>query len=109
VTRGGKQSWRRSWERRSSLRGNLRRQGEQGRQTGRVQFPLLATQVMGFTHPGDIQSMVTTRGKVVVRRSVGTQMEAPRKDTGIQVSGCRECLSLDQVNDLLSLVAELKE
>jgi len=55
---------------------------------------------------------------------MGTHTEAPRKDTGVQVSGCRECLSLalvpedsrdnccvrcDQVNDILSLVAELKE
>jgi len=55
---------------------------------------------------------------------VGTQTEAPCKNAGVQVSGCRECLSLalvpedsrdngcvrcEQVNDLLSLVAELKE
>jgi len=55
---------------------------------------------------------------------VGTQTEVPHKHTAVQVSGCRECLSLavlpedsrdhscvqcDQVNDLLSLVAELKE
>jgi len=68
--------------------------------------------------------MVTTRGKAVARRSVGTQIEAPRKNVGVQVSGCRECLSLalvpedsrdnccvrcEQVNDLLGLVAELKE
>jgi len=68
--------------------------------------------------------MVTTHGNAVARRNVGTQTEAPRKDKGVQVSGCRECLSLalvpedsrdkccvrcDQVKDLLSLVAELKE
>ena len=68
--------------------------------------------------------MVTTRGKAVTRRSVGTQTEAARKHTGVQVSGYRECLSLalvpedsrdnscvrcDQVKDLLSLVADLKE
>ena len=68
--------------------------------------------------------MVSTRGKAVLRRSVRTQMEALHKDTAVQVSGCRECLSLalvpedsrdnccvrcDQVNDILSLVAELKE
>jgi len=68
--------------------------------------------------------MVTTRGKALARRSVGTQTEAPRKNAGVQVSGCRECLSLalvledsrdnccvwcEQVNDLLSVVAELKE
>jgi len=85
---------------------------------------LLATEVVGIAHPGDILSMVTTRGKAVARRSVGTQTEAPCKDTGVQISGCRDCLSLalvpedsrdnscvrcDQINDLLSLVAELKE
>ena len=51
-------------------------------------------------------------------------MEATRKNAGVQVSGCRECLSqalvladsrdnccvcCEQVIDLLSLVAELKE
>jgi len=55
---------------------------------------------------------------------VGTQTEVPHKHTAVQVSGCRECLSLafvpedsrdnscvwcDLVNDLLILVAELKE
>jgi len=95
-----------------------------GRRAGRVQPALLATQVVGIAHPGDILTMVTTRGKAVARRSVETQTEAPRKDAGVQVSGCRECLSLalvledsrdngcvrcKQVNDLLSLVAELKE
>jgi len=68
--------------------------------------------------------MVTTRGNAVAGRSVGTQAKATRKDTAVQVSGCRECLSLalvpedsrdnycvwcEQANDLLSLVAELKE
>jgi len=77
-----------------------------------------------IAHAGDILSMVTTRGKAVARRSVGTQTEVPRKNTGVQVSGCRECLSLalvpedsrdsscvrcEQVNDLLSLMAEPKE
>jgi len=51
-------------------------------------------------------------------------MEALPKDAAVQVSGCRECLSLllptegsgnstcvrcEQVEDLLSMVAELKE
>jgi len=55
---------------------------------------------------------------------VGTQTAVLRKNAGVQVSGCRECLSLalvlensrdngcvrcEQVNDLFSLVAELKE
>ena len=68
--------------------------------------------------------MVSTRGKAVARRSVGTQTEVPHKHTGVQVSGCKECLSLalvpedsrdssrvgcEQVNDLLSVVAELKD
>jgi len=68
--------------------------------------------------------MVSTHGKAVARRSVGTQTEVLHKHTAVQVCGCRECLSLalvpegsrdsscvqcDQVNGLLSLVAELKE
>jgi len=68
--------------------------------------------------------MVSTGAKAVTKRSVGTQTEVPHKHTGVQVSGCRACLSLvlvpedstdnscvqcDQVNDMLSLVAELKE
>jgi len=68
--------------------------------------------------------MVSTRAKAIARRSVGTQTEVPHKHTAVQVSGCRECLSLalvpedssdnssvqcDQVSDLLSLVAGLKE
>jgi len=55
---------------------------------------------------------------------MATQTEFPHKHTAVQVSGCRECLRLalipedsrdnscvrcDQVSDLLSLVAELKE
>jgi len=95
-----------------------------GSSCGQGAAPFLATQVVGVAHPGDILTMVTTRGKAVARRSVGTQTEAPRKDRAVQVSGCRECLSLalvpadsrddccvrcEQVNDLLSLVAELKE
>jgi len=59
-----------------------------GKATGRVQPPLLATQVVGIAYPGDILAMVTTRGKAVARRSVGTQTEAPRKNAGVQVSGC---------------------
>lgn len=53
-----------------------------------------------------------------------TQAEAPHKHTNAQVSGCSECRSLalavqgdrgntcdkcEQVNDLLSLMADLKE
>jgi len=91
---------------------------------GRAQSPLLATQVAGIALPGDMLAMVSSCGKAVARRSVGTQTEAPRKDTAVQVSGCRECLILalvpedsrdnscvrcEQVNGLLSLVAELKE
>jgi len=59
-----------------------------------VQPPLLAIQVVGIAYPGDILAVVTTRGKPLARRSVGTKTEPPRKDTSVQVSGCRECLSL---------------
>jgi len=68
--------------------------------------------------------MVSTCPKAITRGKVATQTELPHKHTAVQVPGYRECLSLslvpegsrhnsyfwcDQVNDLLSLVAELKE
>jgi len=95
-----------------------------GRACGEGAVPLLATQLVDIALPGDILPVVSTCRKAVTRRSVGTQTEVPHKHTAVQVSGCRECLSLalvpednrdnccvqcDQVNDLLSLVAELKE
>jgi len=69
--------------------------------------------------------MVSTHPKAIARRNVATQTELPHKHkhTAVQVSDCRECLSLalvpedssdnscvqcDQVNDLLRLVEELK-
>jgi len=89
-----------------------------------VQSPFLATRLADITLPGDVLAMVSTHTKAVTRRSVATQMEVPHKHTVVHVSGCRACLSLalvledsrdnrcawcDQVNDLLSLVAEMKE
>ena len=68
--------------------------------------------------------MVSTRVKTTTRKNVATQMELPRKHAAVQVPGCRECLSLsilpegssdntcvhcNQLDDLLSLVAELRE
>ncbi|GAB0208855.1 hypothetical protein GRJ2_003351200 [Grus japonensis] len=72
--------------------------------------------------------MVSTQQKALTsalaRRHVATQTELPQKHAATQLSGCRECLSLalaedgsseigclrcDQVDDLLSLVAELRE
>jgi len=72
--------------------------------------------------------VVSTRQNAVssalTRMDVATQTELPRKHAAIQVSGCRECQSLslvtdvsgensgvrcDWVDDLLSLVAELRE
>ena len=68
--------------------------------------------------------MAATRVKAIARKNVATRTELPRKRAAVQVSGRRECLSLslmpegsgdtscarcDQVDDLLSLVAELKE
>ncbi|XP_054044411.1 uncharacterized protein LOC128904316 isoform X1 [Rissa tridactyla] len=67
--------------------------------------------------------MVATRSKAAVKKTVGTQTEAPHEHMGVQASGCRVCRSLavategsgdntcvrcEQVNDLLVLVAELK-
>jgi len=98
--------------------------GYAGKACGQGAVPLLATQLMDIALPGDILAMVSTCGKTVARRSVGTQTEVLHKHTAVQVSGCRENLSLaltpedsrdnscvwcDQMNDLLSLVAQLKE
>jgi len=86
--------------------------------------PLLATRLVDIALPGDVLAMVSTRTKAVASRSVGSQTEVLHKHMAVQVSGCRECLSLalvpedsrnnccvrcNGVNDLLSLVAELKE
>ncbi|KAK4808483.1 hypothetical protein QYF61_005800, partial [Mycteria americana] len=82
------------------------------------------TQVAVIALPGNDLAMVSTCLKTITRRNVATQTELPCKHTAIQVSGCGECLSLsltpegsrdnncfqcNQVDDLLSLVAELKE
>jgi len=98
--------------------------GRAGKAWGQGTVPLLETQLVNITLPGDILAMVSTCRKTVARRSMGTQTEVLHKHTAVQVSGCRECLSLalvpedsrdngcvecDQVNDLLSLVVELKE
>ena len=68
--------------------------------------------------------MVSTRVKTTTRKNVATQMQLPRQHAAVQVPDCRECLSLsilpegssdntcvrcDQLDDLLSLVVELKE
>ncbi|RMC00455.1 hypothetical protein DUI87_23065 [Hirundo rustica rustica] len=68
--------------------------------------------------------MVSTRSKSVVGTGVCDQVEPSKKDVSVQTHSCPECLSLsvasgdvaekaclgcEQVNDLLSLVAELRE
>ena len=68
--------------------------------------------------------MVSTRVKTTTRKNMATQTELPRKHAAVQVLGCRECLSLsvlsegssdnncvccDQLDDLISLVVELRE
>ncbi|XP_010218575.1 PREDICTED: olfactory receptor 14J1-like [Tinamus guttatus] len=70
------------------------------------------------------KAMVSTRQRASARKTVATQTEPPQKHAAVQVSGCGECLSLstlpgsgkstaclrcEQVDDLLNLVAELKE
>ena len=62
--------------------------------------------------------------KAAAKKNVETQTEVPKQDASAQVSGCSECQSLafavlgegdgscvrcDQLNDLLSLVVDLKE
>jgi len=79
--------------------------------------------VINFSAKRD-RAMVSTWLKAVTRQNVVTQTELPHKQAPVQVSGCRECLSLslvlksrrqntcvrcDHVDNLISLVAELKE
>lgn len=68
--------------------------------------------------------MVSTRSKTVAGISVSDQVEPSKKDVSVQTHPCPECLSLsmasgsvveetclrcEQLNNLLSLVAELRE
>jgi len=68
--------------------------------------------------------MAAPRWKAAARKNVETQTEVPKQDASVQVPGCSECQSLafaalgegdstcvrcDQLNDLLSLVVDLKE
>ena len=68
--------------------------------------------------------MVSTRQRACSEKTVATQREGLPRNVAVQVSGCRECLSLllpgeggrdstcvrcEQVDELLSLVVELKE
>ena len=68
--------------------------------------------------------MVSTQVRTTTRKNVTTQTGLPHKHAAVWVPGCRECLSLsilsegssdntcvccDQLDDMLSLVAELKE
>lgn len=80
---------------------------------------------MLFTHPMTTDTtVISIKPKAIACRSTPTQTELPQKHAAVQACGCRECLSLalapesrrdyicvkwDQVDDLLSLVAELKE
>ena len=65
----------------------------------------------------------THERKAAAKKNVETQTEVPKQDASAQVSGCSECQSLafavlgegdgscvrcDQLNDLLSLVVDLK-
>lgn len=69
-------------------------------------------------------NIVSTRQQAYSKKTVATQTEGPIRNVAVQVSGCRECLSLllpgeggrdstcvrcEQVDELLSLVVELKE
>ena len=68
--------------------------------------------------------MAAPRWKAAARKNVETQTEVPKQGASAQVSGCSECQSLafavlgegdstcvrcEQLNDLLSLVVDLKE
>lgn len=69
-------------------------------------------------------NMVSTRQRAYSKKTMATQMEGLPRNVAVQVSGCWECLSLllpgeggrdstcvrcKQVDELLSLVVELKE
>ena len=97
------------------------------RRKGVVTLPAQEVSSVGGHHPLRRRlAMVSMKQKVMssalARMDVATQTEFPRKHAAVQVSGCRgcQCLSLamggssenscvrcDQVDDLLSLVAEL--
>lgn len=78
-----------------------------------------------FAYPMRTDTTVTSiKPKAIARRSAATQTELPQKHKPVQACNCRECLSLalapkdrrdytwvqwEQVDDLLSLVAELRE
>ncbi|XP_035745204.1 uncharacterized protein LOC118451757 [Egretta garzetta] len=105
------------------------RQFAQAVGVGRARSLLLAlrvTRLAPIDIPGEEQAMVSTRLKAVARKNVATQTESPpkQKHAAVQVVGHRECLSLsavpengkdsgclkcEQLDDLLCLVAELKE
>ena len=66
----------------------------------------------------------THERKAAAKKNVETQTEVPKQHPSVQISGCSECQSLafavlgegdstcvrcDQLNDLLSLVVDLKE
>ena len=70
------------------------------------------------------RTMVSTGQRAYSKKVVVTQSESLPRNIAIQVSGCRECLSLllpresgrdstcvrcEQVDELLSLVVELKD
>ncbi|GAB0204880.1 mitochondrial enolase superfamily member 1 [Grus japonensis] len=100
----------------------------QAGRVGRMQSPSTLkrpARLTAITLPEALDlAMVSTRLKAVARKNMVTQTDRPRKHAAVQVSGCRECLSLslllegsghttcvrcEQVGDLLSMVAELKE
>ena len=69
-------------------------------------------------------NMVSTRQRACPKKTVATQTEGLPRNVAVQVSGCRECQSLllpredgkdatcvrcEQVDELLSLVVELRE
>jgi len=68
-------------------------------------------------------AMVSTRQKALARKDVVTQMECAPKNVVVQAPGCSKCLSLlpvqssrnsacmsfEQVDDVLSMAAKLKE
>lgn len=105
--------------------GQFAQAGKAGRVPGILLLVgFLVSFVLRFGWLGFFSAMVFMRSKAIASKSVPSQKETSKKDTSVQTAFCEECLGLsvvpvdvlkgtclrcEQVNDLLSLVAELKE
>jgi len=68
ANRAGEQGWHIS----QGVARQFAQAGCAGKACGQGVVPLLATQLVDIVLPGDILAVVSTRGKAVARRSLGT-------------------------------------